>query len=131
MDDIRERLDTIEKKTDIVIEALKKFNGHLVNQSNVSLNRSLNLDKKLKDIEKKIDNIELNQNKLDKMESILTTDKYIRNYSADEIIKLHEKYPWDKISRITGLSVSTLRSRVRSYKRNELKNMDIEEDIII
>lgn len=108
-----EQKDMVNSKLDSLLQANKaeyKLERAILDSQN---NISLELSRKLENIDKKLDKILDIKQGIDKLEEKLEP----KNYSGEEIYNMNKKgMSWQKMSRSLGIPVSTLQYHARKYR---------------
>ena len=92
---------------------LKQIKTDILISRNMSVNNSLDTDKKLHEIEVKVDSIQQNMEKV--LAVVQASEKQI--YTDRELYDLKQELSWQKMVAKTKIPLSTLQSRVRRFKK--------------
>lgn len=93
--------------------ALKTIKKDVELSRSMSVNQSVDTDKKIHDLEVKVDSIQQNVEKI--LAMVQTSSKQI--YTDRELYDLKQELSWQKMVAKTHIPLSTLQCRVRRYKK--------------
>lgn len=93
--------------------ALKTIKKDVELSRSMSVNQSVDTDKKIHDLEVKVDSIQHNVEKI--LVMVQTSSKQI--YTDRELYDLKQELSWQKMVAKTHIPLSTLQCRVRRYKK--------------
>lgn len=93
--------------------ALKTIKKDVELSRSMSVNQSVDTDKKIHDLEVKVDSIQQNVEKI--LVMVQTSSKQI--YTDRELYDLKQELSWQKMVAKTHIPLSTLQCRVRRYKK--------------
>lgn len=102
-----------EKVYNALKSALKTIKKDIEINRSMSVNQSVDTDKKIHNLEVKVDSIQENIQKI--LAIIQTSERQI--YTDRELYDLKQELSWQKMVAKTHIPLSTLQCRVRRYKK--------------
>ena len=103
-----------EKVYNALKSALKTIKKDVEINRSMYVNSSLDADKKLHEIEVKVDGIQQN---VEKILAIMQTSEKQQIYTDRELYDLKTELSWAKLKEKTHIPLSTLQARIRRYKK--------------
>lgn len=102
-----------EKVYNALKSALKTIKKDVEINRSMSVNQSVDTDKKIHDLEVKVDSIQQNVEKI--LAMVQASEKQI--YTDRELYDLKQELSWQKMVAKTKIPLSTLQARVRRFKK--------------
>lgn len=117
LEKVHEQLNMLIKLQKACIKSVQTIFDYI---SNVSVGT----DKKLQEIEKKIECLKVDISRIDKL---IEEPKHEIVYTPKTLYEMKQKLSWNKLHERTGIPISTLQYRCKRYVEKELDSLELEE----